>query len=113
MSNLQLNQVSISALATLSDNNRHLTRVVSFVDGHQKILGCLLPAEDVEYAFTLGSSAERIEITQGECDVRIITQDGNESNEYFREGQSFVVGAGGRFFVSCSDVVQYVRHFEG
>lgn len=113
MTNLQFNQVSLSALATLSDDNRHFTRVISFADGHQKVLGCLLSSGDDAYSFVLGNSAERIEITQGECEVRIIAQDGNESAEYFREGQSFVVGAGGRFFVSCSDVVQYIRHFEG
>ncbi|MDO5650673.1 MAG: pyrimidine/purine nucleoside phosphorylase [Moraxella sp.] len=112
---LQLNQVSLSALATVSEDGRHLSRVVSFADGHQKVLGCLLPCinENHEYIFELGESAERIEITAGECAVRVLSGTDDESTEYYREGQSFVVSAGAKFYLTCNGVVQYIRHFEG
>lgn len=112
MSSLQFSQVSINALATVSEDGKHLQRVLMFADGHQKVLGCLI-GDKAGHRFELSAdtkSAERIEITQGECEIIMA---GDEQPQYYREGQSFVVASGSQFSLVTQGLVQYIRHFEG
>lgn len=112
MSSLQFSQVSLNALASVSEDGKHLQRVLVFADGHQKVLGCLI-GDEAGRSFVLTAdtkSAERIEITQGECEM---TMAGSEQSEYYREGQSFVVASGSQFTLLTHGLVQYIRHFEG
>ncbi len=113
MSSLQFSQVSLNALAQVTHEGKHLFRTLSFADGHTLELGCLLPASEEAAAYELSAgtaSAERIEITQVECEVRL---EHEEQGSYYREGQSFVVAPNTRFFIKNQSLVQYVRRFEG
>lgn len=111
MSNLHFSGVSLNALAEVSEDGRHLWRVLSFSDGHKKVVGCILGQEGTNFSLTIDSgSSERIEITQGECEV---FKDGSETSSYYREGQSFVVASGTALVLTCEEVLQYVRHLEG
>lgn len=110
MSSLQFSQVSLNALATVSDEGRHLSRVLSFADGHQKILGCVIGQPDTVFRLTINSqSSERLELTQGECQIQI----GDGEFAYYREGQSIVVDSGTKVLMMADKVVQYIRHLEG
>lgn len=113
MSKLQFHQVSLNAVAQISHEGRHLYRTLSFADGHSKVVGSFLPLSEGQKQYELraeSKSAERIEITAGECEVCI---DGEAGFTYYREGQSFVVAEGTKFFIQNRELVQYVRHFEG
>lgn len=111
MSNVQFNQVSLNARAVVSEGGRHIERTLSFSDGHQKILGCLLGEADGSsfVLMTDAKSAERFEITQGDCEVAI----GDEPALTYREGQSFVVASATKVWVLTAGVLQYIRHLEG
>lgn len=111
MSEWQFNGVSLSALAQVSDEGCHLKRVLSFADGHQKVLGCLIGDDNKSFILSADSqSSERIEITQGECRVRM---DDDDNEYYYREGQSFVVAKSSRVVLIPAAILQYVRHLEG
>lgn len=111
MSNLQFNQVNLNALATVSDEGRHLSRVLSFADGHQKILGYLMGQEGAIFHLNINNqSSERLEIIQGECQIAI-GDDGEPA--YYREGQSVVLDLGAKLLITATCPVQYVRHLEG
>lgn len=110
MSTLQFSQVSLNALATVSDDGRHLLRTLSFADGHQKILGCIVGQAGLEFTLQINSqSSERLELTQGECQIQIDTQDPIS----YREGQSVVIDSGAKVVIVAETVVQYIRHLEG
>lgn len=109
MSEWQFNGVSLSACAQVSDEGCHLKRVLSFADGHQKVLGCLIGDDRKSFVLSADSqSSERIEITQGECRVRM-----DDAEHYYREGQSFVVAKSGSVVLIPAAILQYVRHLEG
>lgn len=112
MSSLQFSGVSLNALAQVGDDGRHLWRALSFADGCQKIVGALVGQADGELLFNLNAdctSAHRIEITAGECEVAI---DGGEF-EYYRAGQSFLLPCNVAIVIKPKGLLQYVRHFEG
>lgn len=111
MSNLQFNQVNLNALATVSDEGRHLSRVLSFSDGHQKILGYLMGQEGANFHLNINNqSSERLEIVQGECQIKI-----GDEGEFarYREGQSVVLDLGAKLLITATCPVQYIRHLEG
>ncbi len=111
MSHLSLSNVNLNAVAETEYDNHHIFRHLTYADGHQKVLGCLLPATHVdEYELIYEHGPHRIEITAGECDVRF---ENAEDYEYYRAGQSFVVSAGKKFYIKNQEMVQYIRHFEG
>lgn len=111
MLNVQFSGVSLNALAVVSDDGRHLQRTLSFADGQQKVLGCIIGRDGEHFTLTTdGSSSERIEITQGECEVSFMDGD---TPIYYREGQSFVVAQSTTLRVISDTILQYVRHFEG
>lgn len=111
---LTFNHVSLPAIASVLDDGTHVTRTISLADGSQKILGCLLAGvEGRDYTLELADFSERIEIIQGGCDVTLSDKSDHFTQEYYREGQSFVAGSHSRVQLSCTGVVQYVRHFEG
>ncbi len=110
MSSLQFSQVSLNAKANVSDDGRHLYRVLSFADGHQKILGCLVGGDITHFVITTGTaSSESMEILQGECQIQV----GDDPSQYYREGQSFVVSSNTKLIIETDGLVQYVRHLEG
>lgn len=109
---VQFNQVSLNATATISDDGKHLSRVLSFNDGHQKIVGVLLGGDGSDFVLNIdGKSSERIEISEGECQVQIGEDDQNR--QYYRAGQSFVVESGMSLILTVNGILQYVRHLEG
>lgn len=109
MSNLQFHQVSLDALALVSDNGKHLTRALSFADGHHKLLGCIVGNNTPIKLATDQVSSVRFEITQGGGEVVI----DNSEPHYYREGQTFLAVAGADVTITSESVVQYVRHLEG
>lgn len=110
-SSLQFLGVNLSAVATISDNNKHITRQLIFGDGQHKLIGCVLGDQQSLTVPLLSDkkSAVRFEITQGGGYVSI---DG-ETPAYYREGQSFLANAGANIHLIAEEVVQYVRHLEG
>lgn len=83
--------------------------MLSFADGHQKVLGCLIGDDNKSFVLSTDSqSSERIEITQGECRVHM-----DDAEHYYREGQSFVVSNLSDIVMIPTAVLQYVRHLEG
>ncbi len=114
MSHLYFSQVSLAATATVLDDGKHFTRLLSFADGHQKVLGVIIGDKDdnakngdVILSFD-NQAAERIEITDGEL-LAII----GDEEQYYRAGQSFVVAGGTALRLKVQGIVQYVRHLEG
>lgn len=110
MSNLSLSNVNLNAIAQTDHNHQHIYRHLSYADGHQKVLGCLLPKGELEeYELFYEHGPHRIEITEGECDVRF---EGSDEYVYYRAGQSFVISAGKKLYLKNQEMVQYIRHFE-
>lgn len=113
---VRFNQVSLNATATISDDGKHLSRVLSFNDGHQKIVGVLLGGDGSDFVLNIdGKSSERIEISEGECQVQIgeNNQNDEQNHQYYRAGQSFVVESGMSLIITVNGTVQYIRHLEG
>lgn len=110
MSNLSLSNVNLNALAETDHNHHHIYRHLSYADGHQKVLGCLLPRDGGdEFELFYENGPHRIEIIEGECGVRF---DHSDDYTYYRAGQSFVVSAGKKLYIKNQQLVQYIRHFE-
>lgn len=110
-SNFQFLGVSLDAVASISDNAKHITRQLVFGDGQLKLLGCVLgdPKSVTVVLQSDTKSTARFEITQGGGYVSI---DG-ETPAYYRDGQSFLVNAKTSITLTCEEAVQYVRHLEG
>lgn len=113
MSKLSFSQASLAATATVLDNGKHFTRLLSFADGHQKTLGLIvgqgIDVAEGKVSLTFDSDvAERFEVTEGELCVQM-----GDDTQCYRAGQSFVVAGGKSLTLSADGIVQYVRHFEG
>lgn len=109
MSHLQFTQVSLDALAVVSDNGKHITRQLIFGDGHHKLLGCIIGDNTPIELASDNISSTRFEITQGEVMVSI----NDAAPHYYRANQAFLVNANAKVLLTSSTVVQYVRHLEG
>lgn len=112
MSNLDcLERVSVEKVANVYYNGRTYSRTVWCEDGSKRILGIILPTDDVvtEYKFETESS-ERIEILMGECEVKL-----PDSDEYvfYRAGQAFFVQGHSHYVIKNESIVQYICKFEG
>ncbi len=75
------------------------------------MLGIILPCDEKvrEYEFATHTS-ERMEITSGECEVKIT---GEDKFAYYRAGQAFVVAGDSSFTLRTEQIVQYICHLEG
>ncbi|MDO4222689.1 MAG: pyrimidine/purine nucleoside phosphorylase [Acinetobacter sp.] len=85
-----------------------VSHTILLADGTRKTLGVLLPNPAGEALVFNTQVAERMEITSGECWVRI-----GDKKELFQAGQSFYVAGNSQFSVELSDVVDYICHYEG
>ena len=83
-------QVSVVKNATTSYDGRCSSHTVLFEDGSKKMLGVILPCDEHvrEYEFATHTS-ERMEITSGECEVKIT---GEEEFTYYRAGRKLCGG---------------------
>lgn len=104
-------QVSVVKNATISYDGRCSSHTVLFEDGSKKMLGVILPCDENvrEYEFATHTS-ERMEITGGECEVKIT---GEDVFTYYRAGQAFVVAGDSSFTLRTEQIVQYICHLEG
>ena len=104
-------QVSVVKNATISYDGRCSSHTVLFEDGSKKMLGIILPCDEHvrEYEFATHTS-ERMEITSGECEVKIT---GEDEFTYYRAGQAFVVAGDSSFALRTEQIVQYICHLEG
>ena len=89
MTAAQFTNVTVNSQATVSYDGRCSSHTIMFEDGRHKTLGIILPCDNLveSYHFNTNTS-ERIEITSGECEVKI---NGEDEFSYYRAGQSFVV----------------------
>lgn len=103
--------VSVVKTATISYDGRCSSHTILFEDGSKKMLGVILPSDDVvpEYEFATHTS-ERMEIVDGGCEVKV---DGEEDFSYYRTGQSFMVAGESSFVLRTEHIVQYICHLEG
>lgn len=105
-------QVSVEKVANVYYDGRIFSRTLWFNDGHHKILGIVLPVDDVvtEYRFETSSSSERIDILMGECEVLL---QGETEYAFYRAGQGFYVEGNRHYWMKNTTIVQYVSNFEG
>lgn len=109
MSNTQFNHVSVVKEANVHFEGKCFSHTVLFDDGKKKMLGVILPTGEEELKFVTHTS-ERMEITSGECEVRVA---GEDEFKTYRTGQSFLVKGKSSFAIKTIDIVNYVCHLEG
>lgn len=99
--------VSVLKKSAVHYGGRSISRTIQLQDGTQKTLGVFLPSEHPLVFQTY--MAEKIEITSGLCQVQIgLDQDYRR----YREGQIFAVPKNSQFKIICSEIVDYVCHFD-
>lgn len=106
MSN-QFDFVSVVKKPTVHYGGRSVSHVLKMEDGSQKTIGVFLLSEQ---PMTFEAHVkERVEITSGQCVVQI-----GEQGEFvqYTSGESFIVPQDSIFKVQCTDVVDYVCHFD-
>ena len=97
--------VSASAIANIYFDGKVVSHSLVLDDGSKITLGIIYPGE---YHFAT-ESAERMEITAGQCSV--IQDGGKESLIYFK-GESFEVPENSGFTISVAEgICQYVCRF--
>lgn len=107
----QFDQVSVVKKANVTYRGRCVSHTVLFADGQKKMLGVVAPCdkENPEYRFET-HTAERIEVIQGECQVRLA---GEDEFLLYRAGQKFMVNGNSSFVLKTNEVLHYVCHLEG
>ncbi len=102
MSNLEFAGVSVPALANVYFDGKVVSHTLKFGDGSKKTLGVVFAGE---YHFTT-SSAERMQITDGVCQVRL---DGDDHMQRFEAGSHFDVPANSGFTIAVDEgLAQYI-----
>ena len=97
--------VSASAVANVYFDGKVVSHALTLEDGAKLTLGLIYPGE---YHFAT-ESAERMEITSGQCSV--VVDGGDESLIYF-QGEHFEVPANSGFTITVSEgICQYVCRF--
>ena len=97
--------VEIKKAANVYHGGKVTSRTVITATGEMKTLGVMLPGT---YRFNT-QAAERIDVTQGQCRIKLATE--QNWNEY-EAGQSFDVPANSAFEIEVVTLLDYVCHFE-
>ena len=97
--------VSATAVANVYFDGKVVSHSLTLADGAQVTLGLIYPGE---YHFATGS-AERMEITAGQCSV---ARDGGEEPVRYCSGEHFEVPGDSGFTISVDEgICQYVCTF--
>ena len=80
------------------------SRSIVTADGEHKTLGFM---QEGTYKFTT-EAAEIMEITNGECRVRL---QGSDSWHFYSAGESFNVPANSYFDIEVADILDYICHY--
>lgn len=110
MSVTEFTNVSVVSTASISYDGRCSSHAILFEDGSKKMLGVVLPNDEQvsEYHFATHTS-ERMEITSGDCEVKLA---GEDKFTHYRSGQAFLVAGDSSFELRTNSILQYVCHLE-
>ncbi len=104
---MEFSPVTATAKANIYFDGNVVSHSIVFPDGSKKTLGIIRPGT---YHFGT-NAAERMEITDGTCDVRL---DGTDQTSTFPAGTSFDVPANSGFTITVTNsLCQYVCSFLG
>jgi len=102
---MHFENVSASALANVYFDGKVVSHSLTLADGAKVTLGLVYPGE---YHFAT-ESAERMEITAGQCSV---TLDGGKEAVIYSSGEHFEVPGNSGFTISVDDgICQYICTF--
>jgi purine/pyrimidine-nucleoside phosphorylase len=102
---MQFSNVTAIAKANVYFEGKVVSHSILFADESKKTLGLIYPGS---YHFGT-EAAERMDITDGSCEVVL---DGSEDNLSYSAGQSFDVPAKSGFTITVADgICQYVCSF--
>ena len=102
---MNFENVSASALANVYFDGKVVSHSLTLADGAQVTLGLVYPGE---YHFAT-ESAERMEITAGQCSV---TPDGGKEAVIYSSGEHFEVIENSGFTISVEEgICQYICTF--
>ena len=102
---MEFKNVTVKHKANVYHDGKVTSRTVLTPDGKTKTLGVMLPGI---YRFNT-QAAERVDVTQGQCRVRLADQ---QEWKNYQEGQSFNIPASSHFDIEIKDFLDYVCHFE-
>jgi uncharacterized protein YaiE (UPF0345 family) len=108
MSSEIFEQVTCIKKANVYFDGKCVSHTLILNDGTRKTLGVIFATEEPLVFAT--QSAERMEIIDGSCRVRL---HGESSFEVFNEGQSFFAPGDASFEIQAIGLLNYVCHFEG
>ncbi|MEO7031913.1 MAG: pyrimidine/purine nucleoside phosphorylase [Herbaspirillum sp.] len=100
----QFDQVSVIKKANVYFDGKCVSHNVILRDGSKITLGVILPSQ---LHFTT-SEPELMEITAGQCRVRLAAQQNWSS---YGAGQQFSIGADSAFDIEVSETLDYVCHY--
>ncbi len=102
---MSLKNVEVKKTANVYHGGKVTSRTVITPEGEMKTLGVMLPGT---YRFNT-QAAERIDVTQGQCRVKLAT---DQSWSEYEVGQSFEVPGNSSFEIEVVTLLDYVCHFE-
>jgi uncharacterized protein YaiE (UPF0345 family) len=98
----RIDNVSVGTRASVYFGGKCVSHSVYFPDGSRKTVGVIMPG--CELTFNVGVS-ELMEITSGECEVKLASEDGFKS---YGPGSSFRVAENSSFDIRTKDEVNYI-----
>lgn len=98
----RIDNVSVGTQASVYFNGKCVSHSVYFPDGSRKTVGVIMPG--CELTFNVGVP-ELMEITSGECEVKLAGEDGFRS---YGPGSSFRVAENSSFVIKTRDEVNYI-----
>ncbi|MCH6256139.1 pyrimidine/purine nucleoside phosphorylase [Puniceicoccaceae bacterium K14] len=99
---MEFSNVTAFAKANLYFGGKVVSHAIQMEDGSKKTFGIIFPGE---YHFDT-EAAERMEITDGSCTVKI---DGQESSVKYSSGQHFDIEANSGFSIEIAEgTTQYI-----
>ena len=102
---MSFQNVSVIKKANVYHDGKVTSRTVFTSTGAKMTLGVMLSGK---YTFTT-KEAERIEVTQGHCIVKV---DGQSGRKEYKAGEDFHIPANSSFEIEILQLVDYVCHFE-
>ncbi|MGE9271250.1 MAG: pyrimidine/purine nucleoside phosphorylase [Verrucomicrobiales bacterium] len=102
---MEFTHVTASAIAKIYFDGKVISHAITTENGEAKSFGVILPGE---YHFAT-EKAERMEITQGSCSVKL---DGEESTMSVKAGAHFDIPAQSGFTISADEPCQYICSYD-
>lgn len=102
---MEFKNVTVKHKANVYHDGKVTSRTVITPQGEMKTLGVMLPGT---YRFST-QAAERIDVTQGHCRVKLANQ---QNWGHYQAGESFNVPGNSHFEIEVEEFLDYVCHFE-